>query len=107
MFRLPARQLSRRVSRACARRKTAVAAANDSYINGVGEIGRGNDGRRIDSRRPEIFLLHGQGMARKDSSIEERLKNNETSKIGIGEKVALPPLPHHRTCGSAYGGSAD
>src|SRR5947207_1251746 len=26
--------------------------------------------------------------------------------IGIGERVASPPLPHHRTCGSAYGGSA-
>src|ERR1022692_2043591 len=27
--------------------------------------------------------------------------------IGIGGRVAPPPLPHHRTCGSAYGGSAD
>jgi hypothetical protein len=26
--------------------------------------------------------------------------------IGIGGTVACPPLPHHRTCGSAYGGSA-
>jgi hypothetical protein len=26
--------------------------------------------------------------------------------IGIGGTVARPPLPHHRTCGSAYGGSA-
>jgi len=25
--------------------------------------------------------------------------------IGIGGRVASPPLPHHRTCGSAYGGS--
>src|SRR5260370_41714672 len=25
--------------------------------------------------------------------------------IGIGGTVARPPLPHHRTCGSAYGGS--
>jgi hypothetical protein len=26
--------------------------------------------------------------------------------IGIGGRVAPPPLPHHRTCGSASGGSA-
>src|SRR6266481_6073521 len=26
--------------------------------------------------------------------------------IGIGGTVTLSPLPHHRTCGSAYGGSA-
>ena len=26
--------------------------------------------------------------------------------IGIGGTVTRPPLPHHRTCGSAYGGSA-
>jgi hypothetical protein len=30
-----------------------------------------------------------------------------TAAIGIGGRVAPPPLPHHRTCGSAYGGSAD
>jgi hypothetical protein len=28
-------------------------------------------------------------------------------KIGIGGVVTHSPLPHHRTCGSAYGGSAD
>jgi len=27
--------------------------------------------------------------------------------IGIGGRVTSPPLPHHRTCGSASGGSAD
>ena len=26
-------------------------------------------------------------------------------EIGIGGTVTRPPLPHHRTCGSAYGGS--
>ena len=26
-------------------------------------------------------------------------------KIGIGGAVARSPLPHHRRCGSAYGGS--
>jgi hypothetical protein len=27
--------------------------------------------------------------------------------IGIGESLAAPPLPHHRTYGSVYGGSAN
>jgi len=27
-------------------------------------------------------------------------------EIGIGGSLATPPLPHHRTCGSASGGSA-
>ena len=27
--------------------------------------------------------------------------------IGIGGSLAAPPLPHHRTYGSVYGGSAD
>ncbi len=27
------------------------------------------------------------------------------SKIGIGGSLAAPPLPHHRTYGSVYGGS--
>ena len=30
-----------------------------------------------------------------------------TQPIGIGESLAAPPLPHHRTYGSVYGGSAD
>src|SRR5205807_7696984 len=29
------------------------------------------------------------------------------SAIGIGGSLATPPLPHHRTYGSVYGGSAD
>src|SRR5664280_2219461 len=28
-------------------------------------------------------------------------------KIGIGGRLAAPPLPHHRTYGSVYGGSLD
>jgi hypothetical protein len=27
--------------------------------------------------------------------------------IGIGGSLTTPPLPHHRTYGSVYGGSAD
>ena len=32
--------------------------------------------------------------------------SNMLGTIGIGGSLAAPPLPHHRTCGSAYGGSA-
>ena len=31
----------------------------------------------------------------------------ELTGIGIGGRVASPPLPHHRTCGSASGGSEE
>ena len=30
-----------------------------------------------------------------------------TAPNGIGGSLATPPLPHHRTYGSVYGGSAD
>ena len=39
------------------------------------------------------------------SLISRRILNGLTS-IGIGGSLAAPPLPHHRTCGSASGGSA-
>jgi len=32
---------------------------------------------------------------------------NRHCPIGIGGRVTSPPLPHHRTCGSAYGGPVD
>src|SRR3954454_17210686 len=32
---------------------------------------------------------------------------NTNLLIGIGGHLAMPPLPHHRTYGSVYGGSAD
>jgi len=35
----------------------------------------------------------------------DALSLNSDSKIGIGGTVARPPLPRHRTCGSASGGS--
>jgi hypothetical protein len=41
---------------------------------------------------------HAQCKAR-FAAIEER--------IGIGGNLAVPPLPHHRTYGSVYGGSSD
>ncbi len=36
-----------------------------------------------------------------------RLEERASQAIGIGESLAAPPLPHHRTYGSVYGGSAD
>src|SRR6266851_9399180 len=33
------------------------------------------------------------------------LKASPFAAIGIGETVTRLPLPHHRRCGSAYGGS--
>ena len=50
-------------------------------------------GSLCDQRRTEIR-----------DSISPRV-NGIWSEIGIGGTVARPPLPHHRTCGSAYGGS--
>src|ERR1700730_11936173 len=36
-----------------------------------------------------------------------RLKILLSLEIGIGGSLAAPPLPHHRTYGSVYGGSTD
>jgi hypothetical protein len=37
-----------------------------------------------------------------------RLEPMTTNRpIGIGGSLAAPPLPHHRTYGSVYGGSVD
>jgi hypothetical protein len=37
----------------------------------------------------------------------DRLKDSQLThfEIGIGGTVTRLPLPHHRRCGSAYGGS--
>jgi hypothetical protein len=35
----------------------------------------------------------------------DNLRKRHEAAIGIGGVVAHSPLPHHRTCGSAYGGS--
>ena len=41
-------------------------------------------------------------VSQKRTSAAEAVKH----RIGIGGRVTSPPLPHHRTCGSASGGSA-
>ena len=63
-----------------------------------------------------------RGPAPKPSAIErtegypgKRKRNTEepqpteltVAEIGIGGSLTAPPLPHHRTYGSVYGGSAD
>ena len=37
--------------------------------------------------------------------VEEQVLGVRSQEIGIGGVVTHSPLPHHRTCGSAYGGS--
>ena len=39
--------------------------------------------------------------------VEAKTSEAERRSIGIGGSLAAPPLPHHRTYGSVYGGSAD
>jgi hypothetical protein len=53
--------------------------------------------------RAEFFFHGGQMMLQ---SLWTGMVSFE-QLIGIGEVVTHSPLPHHRTCGSAYGGSAD
>jgi hypothetical protein len=55
-------------------------------------------------RRPcALLLLHLHQVV--EGTFTPEL-SNMLGTIGIGGSLATPPLPHHRTCGSAYGGSA-
>ena len=40
------------------------------------------------------------------SAWQGRCRTNRRPSIGIGGSLATPPLPHHRTYGTVYGGSA-
>ena len=40
-------------------------------------------------------------------SCQHATSNVQVAQIGIGGSLAAPPLPHHRTYGSVYGGSLD
>jgi hypothetical protein len=54
-----------------------------------------------------IFHKHAvetRKLVREDQRKKSRL-SGLNAPIGIGGNLAAPPLPHHRTCGSAYGGS--
>jgi hypothetical protein len=53
---------------------------------------------------PANLVSSRNGVAAKDT---ESFSAGSHLRIGIGGRVAPPPLPHHRTCGSASGGSAD
>ena len=63
--------------------------------------------------RPWIAKLHELGVDQTDAVRQPFAAGNifgETTRrasIGIGGSLAAPPLPHHRTYGSVYGGSAD
>jgi hypothetical protein len=41
------------------------------------------------------------------SSPPHKREGKSELEIGIGGNLAVPPLPHHRTYGSVYGGSSD
>ena len=65
----------------------------------------GGDDRGISRRsrsRLRIFRL-----CTDTHSLRLHQDRGHSVQIGIGGRVASPPLPHHRTCGSAYGGSVD
>jgi len=40
-------------------------------------------------------------------AVDQKADINCNASIGIGGSLAAPPLPHHRTYGSVYGGSLD
>ena len=52
-------------------------------------------------------------MARGHANLHNQIRSIKTAngdeqnvpRIGIGGSLAAPPLPHHRTYGSVYGGS--
>ena len=55
-------------------------------------------------RRPCASLsLHLHQVVKRTFTFE---LSNMLGTIGIGGSLTAPPLPHHRTCGSASGGSA-
>jgi hypothetical protein len=50
---------------------------------------------------PAVGLTPGRTM------VAENVCDLQSWSIGIGGSLATPPLPHHRTYGSVYGGSMD
>jgi hypothetical protein len=55
-------------------------------------------------RRPCALLsLHLHQVVKRTFTFE---LSNMLGTLGIGGSLAATPLPHHRTCGSASGGSA-
>ena len=51
--------------------------------------------------------VHGRHDRRHDGRNDAPLTDRFAEAIGIGGSLAAPPLPHHRTYGSVYGGSLD
>jgi hypothetical protein len=64
------------------------------------------DLREIDYRRDFPFEPVGFCNGNRFRSPRSaRSHSREAGGIGIGGSLTAPPVPHHRTCGSAYGGS--
>src|SRR6266581_1556515 len=56
------------------------------------------------SSRQSIPVITADRIGRRPQPIRSHLR---ATTIGIGGSLATPPLPHHRTYGSVYGGSPD
>src|SRR5260370_5060636 len=54
---------------------------------------------------PNIAIWRMSAFERVTDSSQTSRQVRKVPKIGIGGSLAAPPLPHHRTYGSVYGGS--
>jgi len=60
----------------------------------------------LDRHQPQGPRAQGQDPTRQRRRfLQEDAQESRQQAIGIGGSLTAPPLPHHRTCGSAYGGS--
>src|SRR5467141_2928605 len=55
----------------------------------------------LEAHMPAVGLAPGRTV------IAENVRDLQSWSIGIGGSLTTPPLPHHRTYGSVYGGSID
>src|SRR5258705_6473851 len=55
----------------------------------------------LEAHMPAVGLAPGRTV------IAENVRDLQSLSIGIGGSLTTPPLPHHRTYGSVYGGSID
>src|SRR5882724_4060489 len=55
----------------------------------------------LEAHMPAVGLAPGRTV------IAENVRDFQSWSIGIGGSLTTPPLPHHRTYGSVYGGSID
>ena len=55
----------------------------------------------VEAHMPAVGLTPGRTV------VAENVRDLQSWSIGIGGSLTTPPLPHHRTYGSVYGGSID